>query len=47
MAMQLPLDSDGVPLDEFPHLEKWMFKLLKRPGFEKGRHVPQRHTAFD
>ncbi|KJZ77693.1 hypothetical protein HIM_02870 [Hirsutella minnesotensis 3608] len=37
----------GVSLDEFPHLEKWLKKLLERPGFEKGRHVPSQHTAFD
>lgn len=37
----------GVSLQDFPHLEKWLFKLLKRPGFEKGRHVPTPHTAFD
>ncbi|KHO00570.1 glutathione S-transferase II [Metarhizium album ARSEF 1941] len=37
----------GVSLDEFPHLDKWLKTLLKRPGFEKGRHVPQPHTAFD
>ncbi len=47
MVTLSPLDKDGVPLDEFPHLEKWLFKLLKRPGFEKGRNVPERHTAFD
>ncbi|KAJ6441344.1 hypothetical protein O9K51_04892 [Purpureocillium lavendulum] len=40
-------NSDGVSLDEFPYLEKWLFKLLKRPGFENGRHIPQHHTAFD
>jgi glutathione S-transferase len=37
----------GVSLDEFPHLEKWLQTLLRRPGFEKGRHVPKPHTAFD
>jgi glutathione S-transferase len=47
MIMHSPLASDGVSLDEFPHLEKWLDKLLERPGFEKGRHVPKRHTAFD
>ncbi|KAH8889161.1 glutathione S-transferase [Thozetella sp. PMI_491] len=40
-------DSDGVSLDEFPYLEQWLNRLLERPGFEKGRHVPSRHTAFD
>ncbi|KAF4508754.1 hypothetical protein G6O67_005094 [Ophiocordyceps sinensis] len=37
----------GVSLEEFPHVQKWLFKLLERPGFEKGRHVPSPHTAFD
>jgi glutathione S-transferase len=32
------LDLDGVPLAEFPYLEKWLAKLLARPGFEKGRN---------
>ncbi|KAK4065417.1 hypothetical protein Trihar35433_7537 [Trichoderma harzianum] len=37
----------GVSLDEFPALDKWLHTLLERPGFEKGRHVPKPHTAFD
>lgn len=37
----------GVDIDEFPHLKKWLFTLLERPGFEKGRNVPTRHTALD
>lgn len=37
----------GVSLDEFPALHKWLYALLERPGFEKGRHVPTRHVAFD
>lgn len=37
----------GVSLDDFPHLDKWLHTLLQRPGFEKGRHVPKPHTAFD
>lgn len=37
----------GVSLQEFPNLEKWLNTLLERPAFEKGRHVPDRHTAFD
>jgi glutathione S-transferase len=36
----------GVDLDEFPHLEKWLEKLLARPGLEKGRNVPTPHTAL-
>lgn len=41
------LAADGVTLDELPHVEKWIQKLLQRPGFEKGRHIPKHHTAFD
>ncbi|ROW06079.1 hypothetical protein VMCG_04566 [Cytospora schulzeri] len=37
----------GVNIDEFPALKKWLFKLLERPGFEKGRHVPSEHKAFE
>lgn len=34
-------------IEEFPNLKKWLYFLLERPGFEKGRHVPTPHTAFD
>ncbi|KAF5026430.1 hypothetical protein F66182_1495 [Fusarium sp. NRRL 66182] len=37
----------GVDHSEYPHVEKWLYKLLERPGFEAGRHVPTRHTGFD
>lgn len=37
----------GVDIDEFPALKKWLHKLLERPGFEKGRHVPSKHIAFE
>ncbi|KAM5356491.1 hypothetical protein ACJ41O_003137 [Fusarium nematophilum] len=37
----------GVDLAEFPHLEKWLYKLLERPGFEAGRNVPTPHTALE
>ncbi|PHH84010.1 hypothetical protein CDD83_2649 [Cordyceps sp. RAO-2017] len=40
-------DWAGIGLDEFPHLERWLAKLLERPGFEAGRHVPEPHRAFD
>ncbi|KAI0802133.1 glutathione S-transferase [Xylaria sp. FL0064] len=30
-------------MDEFPNVQKWMAKLLARPGFEKGRNVPGPH----
>ncbi|KAL4787606.1 glutathione S-transferase [Aspergillus varians] len=29
---------------EFPNVKKWMYKLLERPGFERGRHVPKHHV---
>ncbi|KAK4192957.1 zinc knuckle transcription factor splicing factor msl5 [Podospora australis] len=37
----------GISLDDFPHLNAWLEKLLAREGVEKGRHVPKRHTALD
>ena len=33
----------GVDIDEFPHLKAWEEKMLKRPGVERGRHVPTPH----
>ncbi|KAL4928034.1 uncharacterized protein BDV17DRAFT_292054 [Aspergillus undulatus] len=30
-------------IDEFPHVKLWLYKLLERPGFERGRHVPKPH----
>ncbi|KAH8888844.1 glutathione S-transferase [Thozetella sp. PMI_491] len=37
----------GLSLAELPHLDAWLDKLLVRPGFERGRNIPDRHTAFD
>ena len=37
----------GVAIDEFPNRKGWLYRLLERPGGEKGRHVPSRHTALD
>ncbi|RYP52519.1 hypothetical protein DL768_002346 [Monosporascus sp. mg162] len=37
----------GVDMAEFPVLNEWVKRMLARPGFEKGRHVPSRHTQFD
>ena len=31
-------------IDEFPHVKEWMYRLLLRPGFEKGRNVPNPHV---
>ncbi|KAJ4301647.1 Glutathione S-transferase 2 [Kalmusia sp. IMI 367209] len=33
-------------LDEFPNVKEYMFRLVKRPGFEKGRNVPTPHKYF-
>lgn len=33
-------------IDEFPHVKEWMYRLLARPGFEKGRNVPNPHIYF-
>ncbi|KDN63542.1 putative glutathione S-transferase [Colletotrichum sublineola] len=30
-------------IDEFPYVKKWLFMLLQRPGFEKGRNAPGPH----
>lgn len=37
--MQLPLDLDGVPLDKYPYLGKWLKKLLARPSYEKAQSM--------
>jgi glutathione S-transferase len=37
----------GVDIDEFPHLKAWEERMAARPGVEKGRHVPDRHTIKD
>ncbi|RYP86341.1 hypothetical protein DL770_004933 [Monosporascus sp. CRB-9-2] len=37
----------GVDMAEFPVLNEWVKRMLARPGFEKGRHVPSRHRLFD
>lgn len=34
-------------MEEFPAVKSWMYTLLKRPGFENGRHVPTRNTFLD
>lgn len=28
-------------------MKKWMWKLVERPGFEAGRHVPTQHKALN
>jgi glutathione S-transferase len=34
-------------MDDFPHLNAWIDKIVARPGSEKGRHVPSPHTALE
>jgi glutathione S-transferase len=34
----------GMEIDEFPHLKAWEERMMARPGVEKGRHVPTKHT---
>jgi len=41
------LDWAGVDIMEFPKLEGWLYRMLERPGVEKGRHIPKKHTALD
>lgn len=33
----------GIDVSEFPHLQAWEDRMLKRPAVEKGRHVPSPH----
>ncbi|KAL2268507.1 hypothetical protein VTJ83DRAFT_3353 [Remersonia thermophila] len=39
----------GIKLDkaEFPNLVAWVDRIVARPGCNKGRHVPKRHTMLD
>ncbi|KAL1882690.1 hypothetical protein VTK73DRAFT_1602 [Phialemonium thermophilum] len=37
----------GVNIDDFPNLKSWVDRVIERPGSEKGRHVPTRHTALE
>lgn len=32
-------------INEFPHLKAWEERMLRRPGVEKGRHVPSPHKV--
>lgn len=34
----------GIDIEEFPNLKAWEERMAKRPGVEKGRHVPDKHT---
>ncbi|KAI1464507.1 glutathione S-transferase [Daldinia caldariorum] len=33
-----------INMEEFPALQEWVERMLKRPGVEKGRHVPSPHV---
>lgn len=35
----------GVEIEDFPHLQAWEERMLKRGGVERGRHVPDPHTV--
>ncbi|KAJ6187733.1 hypothetical protein N7519_002641 [Penicillium mononematosum] len=37
----------GIDIDEFPNVKAWEELMAKRPGVEKGRHVPAPHTIKD
>ncbi|KAL8397057.1 hypothetical protein RB594_003959 [Gaeumannomyces avenae] len=37
----------GIDLAPLPHLNAWLESLVLRPGVEKGRHVPSKHTALE
>ncbi|KAF1936706.1 glutathione S-transferase II [Clathrospora elynae] len=34
----------GVDIEKFPALKAWEERMTARPGVEKGRHVPDKHT---
>ncbi|KAF3801475.1 Glutathione S-transferase-like protein tpcF [Colletotrichum gloeosporioides] len=34
-------------IDDFPQIKKWLYLLLQRPGFEKGRNAPGPHKMDD
>ncbi|KAI1425893.1 glutathione S-transferase [Xylaria sp. FL1777] len=35
--------NSGVDPQEFPTLNEWVLRILKRPGVEKGRNIPEKH----
>lgn len=45
--MLILAEWSGIDIEEFPKLKQWLYTLLERPGFEAGRNVPSKHTAFD
>jgi glutathione S-transferase len=39
------VEFSGIPsIDDFPAVKSWLYKLLARPGFERGRNVPKPHV---
>jgi glutathione S-transferase len=39
------VEFSGIPsIDEFPAIKSWLYKLLTRPAFERGRNVPKPHV---
>ena len=46
--MLTPLvDWAGVPINDLPHLSAWIDRMVARPGIERGRHVPTKHTVLE
>lgn len=37
----------GVDIADFPALNAWLERMLARPGIDKGRNCPSRHTALE
>jgi len=37
----------GVPINDLPHLSAWIDRMVARPGIERGRHVPTKHTVLE
>ncbi|PVH92577.1 glutathione S-transferase [Periconia macrospinosa] len=35
----------GIEIDEFPALKQWEERMTARPGVQKGRDVPEKHTS--
>lgn len=35
----------GVDIDKFPELKAWEERMAARPGVEKGKDVPDKHTV--
>lgn len=47
MIMDKKSELARVDIEEFPNVKAWLFRLLERPGFERGRNIPTKHAAFE